>query len=279
MEICARLGFFGAAAKGTIWFDDLWMVKAADQPLVRGQPFTNSLGMKFVPVPGTKVLMGIHETRRQDYEAYASQAPQVNPAWRDVKHEGIPSGQGNDHPVVGVNLDDVRGFCLWLSRKEGRIYRLPSEREWNLAAGLRTDFPAEPDRYPGDADFETQFPWGNGWPPVAPVGNYGDAAYLRAFPASKNKLLTSYDDGFATTSPVMSFPPNPRGFYDLGGNVWEFCEGWYDEKQGWRLLKGGSLDWAEERVAKCAERYTTYPGTRSSHYGFRCVLEAPEPKP
>jgi len=100
-----------------------------------GQPFTNSLGMKFVPVTGTDVLFCIHETRRADYTAYSSESSSVDGSWKNQNRGGIPAGMDDNHPVVGVSWADAKGFCEWLSKKEGRVYRLPTDREWSYAVG------------------------------------------------------------------------------------------------------------------------------------------------
>jgi len=91
------------------------------------ESFTNSLGMKFVSVPGTDILMSIWETRVRDYAAYAKANPGVSMEWRgeDVERRL----QGPDYPVVNVSVKDANAFCLWLSRKDGRNYRLPSYQE------------------------------------------------------------------------------------------------------------------------------------------------------
>ena len=62
----------------------------------KDNPFVNSLGMKFVPVPGTQVLFCIWETRVKDFEAFVKEAGYD---W----HEKPPFKQGPDHPVVRVS--------------------------------------------------------------------------------------------------------------------------------------------------------------------------------
>ena len=103
------------------------------------QPFVNSLGMKFIPVPGTDVLMCVHETRNQDFAVYADSNPIIQTFWKTITYKGRSENRDTDHPVRNISWYDAEAFCDWLSRKEGRSYRLPTDREWCLAAGISTD--------------------------------------------------------------------------------------------------------------------------------------------
>jgi len=85
----------------------------------KGKPFVNSLGMKFVPVPGTDILMCIHETRRKDYAIYATGHSDVDDTWKNPTVKGKPLIQTDDHPAVMVSWSDADAFCSWLSTKEG----------------------------------------------------------------------------------------------------------------------------------------------------------------
>jgi formylglycine-generating enzyme required for sulfatase activity len=72
---------------------------------------------------------------------------------------------------------------------------------------------------------------------------------------------------------VGSFKPNRCGLYDLGGNVWEWCEDWYDSEQKYRVLRGAS--WPDVFVPRnllssCRNDFT--PDGRYVNYGFRVVL-------
>jgi formylglycine-generating enzyme required for sulfatase activity len=94
--------------------------------------------MKFVPVPGTNILMCIHETRNVDYAAYAAEQLILDKTWRGemeaaIRWSGVPQGQ---YPVVAVSYRDAQAFCRWLSIKDGKTYRLPTEQEWSAAVGL-----------------------------------------------------------------------------------------------------------------------------------------------
>ncbi|MBK8039990.1 MAG: SUMF1/EgtB/PvdO family nonheme iron enzyme [Verrucomicrobiaceae bacterium] len=240
--------------------------------------FTNTLGMKFVPVPGTEVLFCIHETRKADYAAYAAGVPGVDATWRQPTfYRDTPVSPTPEHPVVWVSLEDAQGFCTWLTEKEGRKYRLPSDYEWSCAVGIaeREDREALPTAR--GAQFVPDFAWGTDWPPPKGAGNIGDETLKRV--TGQEPVITGYDDGFATTAPVMSFPPNALGIHDLAGNVWEWCPDWFDSRHKHLVRRGSSYDNghpAPQRayVAACV-RNPSPTDHRSEDGGFRIVAEKP----
>ena len=236
--------------------------------------FTNGLGMQFIPVAGTQVLMCIHETRNQDYKAYAAAVKGVNPS--PIFSDKSAVDQAGDHPVRNVKYNDAAGFCEWLSRKEERKYRLPTDEEWSLAMGLG----AAEKRQPGDSPEKMsrgalqEFPWGSTqWPPPAGFGNYGDTALNTAFP--NYTFIEGYMDGFATTAPVMSFPPNQQGLYDMSGNVSEWVQDWWNAQQKERTFRGGGYGSRERRDLLPSSRGHLPPDVSfgNANHGFRCVVE------
>jgi hypothetical protein len=92
------------------------------------QPFVNSLGMKFVAVPGTNVLFSVWETRVKDYQAFCDATGR---SWEKPRFQ-----QTADNPAVNVSWEDAKAFCEWLSGKEGKGYRLPMDHEWSSAVGI-----------------------------------------------------------------------------------------------------------------------------------------------
>jgi formylglycine-generating enzyme required for sulfatase activity len=180
-EIVIKKEGVGSATKKTFVGDGVI------QPLtmtIMAEAFTNPLGMKFVPVPGTQILMCIHETRNKDYAQYASESSGVDASWKNVKFELSKSKYTitNDeaYPVVNVSWQDATAFCSWLGRKDGKTYRLPTDHEWSCAVGIgdqenARDTPQAKDgKVPG-------FPWGSGYPPPTNnVGNYRDATLTLA---------------------------------------------------------------------------------------------------
>ena len=164
------------------------------------------------------------------------------------------------HPVVQVSWYDAGEFCLWLSRKTGKKYRLPTEAEWEKAA-----------RGPKGRIF----PWGNQWEPA----------------------FCNFGYRFKGTTPVDYFEKNnqsPYGVVDMCGNVFEWTsttigstEPWpakytypYNPQDGREDLKletrrvgrGGSYS-RESIYCRNAFRFADMPKDRYSAQGFRVVCE------
>jgi len=225
--------------------------------------FMNSLGMKFVPLPGTDIQMCIHETRRKDYAAYAAETSDVDGTWKIPKANGTPLKQTDDHPAVMVSWTDASDFCSWLSKKEGKTYRLPTEHEWNLAVAHRLEDPQSISPPALEAHISEQTFWDSATPEE--TGNY-----------------RGNEDGYSGTAPVMSFKPNHLGIYDLGGNAWEWCHDWFDASKQQRVVRGcGFLNWGGYR--KSAVREAADPDfrippqgeyKRAGGVGFRIVVDA-----
>lgn len=176
---------------------------------------------------------------------------------RDVLVAGVnwrhPQGPGSSaeskHPVSYVTWNDAQAFCRWAGK------RLPTEAEWERAArgGL------EGKRYPwGDED---------------PQGK------------------ACFEQNLTTRKPmsVGTYPANGYGLYDMAGNVWEWCQDWYDEnyyqsspkknptgpaKGVSRVLHGGSWG-SDARGLHCSARTWTEPTTHDFSFGFRCVKSLP----
>lgn len=258
--------------------------KSARAPLgsaTKDAPFANSLGMKFVPVPGTDVLFCIHETRWRDYAAYAGETGSLDSSWRTQSHGDFTIREDSgEHPVVGVSWEDAQDFCAWLSKKEGRTYRLPTDREWSFAVGIGAEEDWKPGTTPTTVSKpQSMFPWGEEWPPPAGAGNYNDESRREKAYLENAQYLDGYDDTFPTTAPVMRFTPNSFGLYDLGGNVWEWCEDWNSEAQEERVLRGGSYFDHERGGMLSSYRYRGTPDLRGSTRGFRVVLEIAKESP
>lgn len=256
-------------------------VKAEEPPIkeispataTKEHPYVNTLGMKFVPVPGTKVLFCIHDTRNGDYRKYAEATPGVDDSWKKVGNykRVVPVSSGEDHPVVCVSWEDAKAFCAWLSTKEGRSYRLPTDHEWSVAVGIGDQ--EDPTAVPAKKNqkIKNVYPWGQDWPPPAGSGNFADSVYKKIDP--KESAIEGYTDGYATTSPVMSFPPNPLGLYDMAGNVWQWCEDILNPQWNTAVKRGGGWNVADPKRLLSSFRGDEVR-TERVHWatGFRCVL-------
>lgn len=259
----------------------------------KSDPFKNSLGMSFVPIPGTEVLFCIHETRSRDFAAFIADADRGysmsgsnSDSWKNYKFQGVAVSRGagekaeqSAHPVSHVSWLDAVAFCQWLSKKEGNRYRLPTDREWSVAVGI----PQEPPGAPKDLNSKITdvYPWRGRLSAAAVSGNYADTATSAKF--GTNGVIKGYTDGFVTTAPVMAkkFPPNPLGLFDMGGNVWEWVTNCYDgmDPQGddsdlkkHRTLRGGSWHFNDAGYLLSSTRLSEAPGLRSGLIGFRVVL-------
>lgn len=245
---------------------------AALTAATKDKPFVNSLGMKFVPVPGTDILMCIHETRIRDYAAHAEAAGNTSTRWRTPTLDGRALEVTDDHPVSGLDFKQVQFFCDWLSEKEGLVFRLPTDREWSFAAGIgRQEKEGVPPREL-DGMIKGMYTWGNDFPPRDRTENLADEARGAKLPRSI--VISGYSDGFSDSSPVMSLKPNKLGIYDLGGNVRELCLDWHDETQAAHIVRGHSFDshHAPDLVAS-SRGSLAKDSWMSPTSGFRIVVE------
>jgi len=228
--------------------------------------------LELVLVPGRDrvkpFLMGKYEVTQAQYEAVIG----ANPS--SFKN-------GPDYPVETVSWNNAKEFCAKLndglpSEVKGKLaFRLPSDEEWSLAVGLPEESGSTPKEK--DGKIKDHYPWGEQWPPPRGAGNYADETTGKKY--GKNwDIISGYDDGYAETAPVGSFQPNRHGLYDLGGNVWEWCEDWYDTDQKQRVLRGASWNLGSAHYLLSSLRDLRVPDLRHYRYGFRVVL-AGEPPP
>ena len=233
-----------------------------------GPVMTNSIGMKFtrVHLEEKELWVSVYETRVKDYDRFAG----------ETGHEVLKPDfhQGGSHPVVNVSWHDALDFCRWLSSRERRRYRLPTDREWSAIAGIASlENPAvAPGRQPALAGMH---PWGEGRITKGD-GNYCDDAFGRAYDDGyQTKWLQGYEDGAGTTAPVGCYKPDKHGLYDLGGNAWEWCEDWYDPPANTlRVLRGGAWRTGLEERLLSSYRGPDPPSLRIDSAGFRVVMDA-----
>ncbi len=148
---------------------------------------------KLLMIPGTNVLMSSTELTVGEWKLYLDGEGLTD--WK----QPVGFTQSDSHPVVEISWDMARNFCEWLSKGTGKEWRLPTQLEWETAVG------------------KTKFPWGDHWPPKAFEANYSITSSGQRDPSGVGA------DGIRGTARVGSFKPNALGFYDLAGNVWEWC--------------------------------------------------------
>ncbi|MBE7495107.1 MAG: SUMF1/EgtB/PvdO family nonheme iron enzyme [Verrucomicrobiaceae bacterium] len=256
-------------------------------------PFTNSLGMKFVPVPigagpskDQRILFSIWETRSRDYAAFVKDSGHdAGEDWKTYNHKDVPVGRGegenaeeSSHPVVNVNYDDAVAFCAWLTKKDrasGLIgpqdeYRLPSDVEWSYAVGIGDQEDASASPKDKDEKISNIYPWGQDFPPHGKVGNLSDSAAKAKFKTFS--ATEDYTDGYETTAPVGKFNENQFGLFDLGGNASELCADWHEEEKGTFVVRGSSWAYSQASYHLSSRRGLSMRDRRSYGCGFRCVL-------
>ncbi len=202
-------------------------------------------------------------------------SPRSRIIWDGTTFSVIPGKE--DHPMARVSWYGAVAYANWRSAMQGRPpcydlttwacnwgcgYRLPTEAEWEKAARG------------GQYSPYYRYPWGD------------------AVDASKANYWLSGDvyeaDPDPETTPVASYPPNGHGLFDMGGNVWEWCNDWYKadyyasspyaDPTGpaattERVLRGGS--WAQLSTdSRCAYRHRDWPHDVSGSFGFRLALTA-----
>jgi len=242
-----------------------------------GEPWENSLGMKFVPVPGTIVLFSIWETRVQDFEAFVkATSHNAGEGWRDPEAIGQDYAAGFSqtplHPVVNVTWNDAEAFCRWLTEKEraaenlsaGLEFRLPTDAEWSRAVGLSAESGTTPEDK--DGKIANVYPWGAGFPPPIGSGNYSGEG------DGWSGKIDGYADGARFPAKVGSYTANPLGIYDLGGNVWEWCSDWFNAERKERVVRGASFVQGVPSRLLSSHRASSLPGRRDFNFGFRCVV-------
>ena len=178
----------------------------------------------------------------------------------------------DDHPVTLVCHQDADAFCAWLSKRENRQYRLPTEAQWEYAArGGKNG---------------TRFPWGDDYPD----GKKLNMADRRSHVPWADRTM---DDAHERAAPVGTYQPNGFWLYDMVGNMWALCADFYDgaayeaDKAGVttdpsgpksgakRSVRGGN--WAfGPGIARIAFRFGIEPDLCVDLAGFRVVASLPE---
>ena len=190
----------------------------------------------------------VHDVTLSDFHIGDTQVTQA--LWKAVMGSNPSRFRGDDLPVENVSWSDCQEFIKKLNVLTGKIFRLPTEAEWEFAA--RGGNKSRGYKYAGD-------------------NSIGDVAWYGG--NSDNK-----------THPVKTKLPNELGLYDMSGNVWEWCMDWYGDYissaqtnpagsscDSPRVLRGGS--WRNDAsYCRVAFRYYFSPSFRISSGGFRLAL-------
>ncbi len=197
------------------------------------------------------------EVTNQRYCEYLNAADPVGTHWVDTmkitKNGSVYAVMGGweNYPVYYVSYDDAAAFAAWLSAREGRSYRLPTEQEWEKAASWN---PQLQRRYVYGFQQDTiDCSWCN---------YHNGTAYCVGGPTP-----VGYYDGTGGRNKAES----PYGCYDMSGNLWEWTSSWYTVNQ-YRVIRGGS--WlSDAALCACTDRSIGTPSGRINFIGFRLVLD------
>ncbi len=223
--------------------------------------FTTDAGIELILVHAGKFIMGGdknfiemdeqpgHKVKiKKDF--YLGKYPVTQAQWAKVMGENPSEYKGDERPVEMISWDDAQLFINKINEIEKTDkYRLPTEAEWEFAA----------------------------------KGGCDDSYYF----GSNAKELNDYGwyrkNSNSETNPVGKLKPNDYGFYDILGNVYEWCLDWYDKeyykkspsksptgpKNGFgRVSRGG--DWSsDEGRCRCGNRTLSSPDRRGNKLGFR----------
>jgi formylglycine-generating enzyme required for sulfatase activity len=158
------------------------------------------------------------------------------------------------HPVIHVSWNDAQAYIRWLNQKTGKNYRLPTEAEWEYAAR----------------------------------GGAKSQGYLYSGSNDLNSVAWYDKNSGSKTHPVGQKQANELGIFDMTGNVWEWCQDWYDaayyagrpkldvNPQGpstgqYRVNRGRCWNFTPV-ICRLADRYWNTPNARNLLLGFRLCL-------
>jgi len=207
--------------------------------------------LEFVWIDKLRIWVGKYEVTNGQYRRF-------KPTHNSGARENITLN-GDDQPVVMVSWEDAQAYIAWLNRNyrsnlpKGCRFRLPTELEWILLAKC------------GD---NRKYPWGNQWPPA--YGNFSDLSARRLLADWHG--IRGYDDGYPVTCPVTESGCNEWGICGLAGNVWEWCEDWYDSSRRYKVRHGGSWDFDQEPNLRIDARGFDRPDARYDTIGFRLIV-------
>jgi formylglycine-generating enzyme required for sulfatase activity len=270
-------------------------------PLWATEP-VNSVGMTMVSIPAGTFQMG-QEKRNLDYgwrcsleidqgadwdespvrqveitKPFAMSATEVTnaqyelfePNHRATRKMSKMISREDEAAVVNVSWDDAVRYCQWLSEKEKRHYRLPTEAEWEYACRAGTT---------------TCYHYGDVLPDKYQPMNAGFLVQMNLYIPDRQKAPPYYVFTDQISLLEKQHQPNAWGLYDMHGNAQEWCLDWYapyhptDTKDplgktgNSRVIRGGAFScWG--RLLRSANRSSMLPCLRTVQTGFRVVAGA-----
>ena len=270
--------------------------------------YINSISQKMILIQPAPFIMGSKKneagrgSNERQYKVilnqgyYLSEKEITNKQFRAFKashNSGRTSGvslNNDKQPVVNLSWNEAAKFSNWLSKKEGlniyykeinkqmiaidlsgkiNGYRLPYEAEWAYAARGKN---------------QKKYPWSGNFPPKTVSGNFADqsaASYV-------SNIIEAYNDQYGVSAPVGSYMKNAAGFYDLGGNVSEWCQDYYSPfassanktvnnpggptKGTHKVVRDSS--WRDASMTELRLSYRSYSKNKAKDIGFRIARYA-----
>ena len=251
----------------------------------------NGVELEMVSIPGGKFTMGAPREESESGEDerprhpvsvkpfFMGRYPITQAQWRaiaslpKIKHDlklDPSCFKGDNRPVEQVNWYDALEFCDRLSKETKRVYRLPSEAQWEYACRARTGTP-----FHFGATITTH------------LANYcgqdrkiKDIFYKGTYGNEPNGFYRQ------ETTEVDTFPANTFGLHDMHGNIWEWCADYYHKKyheapsdgsvwlingnEEGRILRGGSWN-SPPNICRSASRFFGNPSSSNKNVGFRVI--------